>query len=96
MHGNCKCFHHWVTKILGVLAWLAAIGFWWVAKSGDFIWGMDADNLFKNVVILSLLAFGTVFCGCCGKGKMMGDKMSEGGMCTHANGCTCGDCGRCR
>ena len=94
MHGNCGCFHHWVTKILVVLAWLSAIGFWWATKSGGFIWGMDADHLFKDVVILSLLAYGTKFCGCCGKSKMMSG--ADGAMCKHAGGCTCGDCGRCK
>ena len=96
MHGGCRCCHHWVTKILVVLAWLAAIGFWWVSRSGDVIWGMNAEHLFRDVVILTLLAFSTKFCGCCRMGKMMGKNSGMGGMCKHEMGCTCGDCDRCK
>lgn len=85
MHGNCKCGHHVCAKILVGLAWLAAIGFWWADWSVTTIGWMDAEHLFRDVVILSLLAFGTKFCGCCWKGgKMMG-----GMNCT----CSCGNCG---
>lgn len=96
MHGNCKCFHHWVTKLLVVLAWVSAFAFWWASWKGMMVWGMAADHWFQDVIVFSLLAWGTVFCGCCGKSKMMEGGMGMGGMCKHDAGCTCGDCGRCK
>lgn len=96
MHGNCRCGHHWVAKVLVVLAWLSAFGFWWTSWKTSQIWWMDAEHFFKDVVILGLLAFSTKFCDCCGRGKMMSKVDGMGGMCKHEGGCTCGDCGRCK
>lgn len=72
-----------------VLAWLAAIAFWWASWKG-LVWNLDPSEWFAHVVVFSLLLFGTKFCGCCRKvGKMMGGSMN----CA----CTCGSCegGRC-
>ncbi len=98
MHGNCKCPHHWITKILGVLAWVAAVLFFWTSWKETLVWGFDAQTYFEHVVVLSLLIFGSVFCGCCHKGKMMGGMGNNdmGGMCKHEMGCGCGDCDRCK
>lgn len=94
MHGNnCRCGHHWCVKVLVVLAWLSALAFWWVTWRDTTLWWMDAEHLFRDVVILSLLAFVSAkFCGCCGDGYS--GKMS-GKMCKHEEGCKCGDCDRC-
>lgn len=92
MYGNCKCFHHWVTKLLILFAWISAIAFWLSEWRGTTVWGKESAHWFQDVVIVSLLAFGTVFCGCCGKGG----KMMAGGMCKHEAGCSCNDCDKCR
>lgn len=86
---GCKCFHHWVTNVFVVLLWLSAFGFWWLSwKGGSFLW-MDAEHLFKDVVILGFLIFTSKFCKCCGKKSM------DSGSCGHEGGCKCGDCGKC-
>lgn len=90
MYGHCKCFHHIVAKVLVVLMWLSAVAFWYVGWKDVLFWGKDAEHWFRDVVIFGFLAFGTFFCGCCGKDKMMGSK------CSHPAGCHCGDCDRCR
>ena len=97
MHGNCKCFHHIVSKVLGLLAWVAGILFFWGSLSGRMFWGFDPGYWAWSVIILVLLMKTGMVCGCCGKGKMM-SKMdgNMGGMCKHEMGCTCGDCDRCR
>lgn len=86
--GNCKCLHHAVIKVMVGLAWLAAIGFWWAAAFKQTLLWMDAEHLFKDVVILSLLVFLSKFCACC---SMTGNR-----MCSHSEGCKCGDCGICK
>lgn len=98
MCNNYKCSHHLIARLLIVLAWAAAIGFWWTEWQVTTIWWMDAEHLFKDVIIFSLLAFGTKFCHCymMGKKMMEGGKMGEGMSCRHEEGCRCGDCGRCR
>lgn len=103
MHNmGCRCGHHWVAKILAALAWVAAVGFWWMAWQEGVLWEMDV--LAWSVVLLSLLAFSTKFCGCCGGHGMgkMGGMMMNGGKCDHENGickhgpdCKCGGCKVC-
>jgi len=95
MHGNCKCFHHMVSKVLALLAWLAGILFFWGSLSGRMFWGFDAGYWAWSVIILVLLMKTGVVCGCCRK-SMMGKMEGMGGMCKHEMGCTCGDCGRCK
>ncbi len=76
MKMNCRCGHHVVSKILVVLAWVAAIMFWWMEwKNGTM---GSSQTLFSNVVILSLLAFGTRFCRCCHGGDA--NMMTKDGM----------------
>lgn len=98
MCSYCKCPHHLITKLLIILAWAAAIGFWWTEWKVSMIWWMDSEHLFKDVIILSLLAFSSKFCQCCSAGKKMTEsgKMGEGMSCKHEEGCRCGDCGRCK
>ena len=66
MHGNCKCPHHIVAKILMVLAWIPAILFFVSGPTG-MVWNMDADQYLKVTLVLSLLLLGTKSCGCCSK-----------------------------
>lgn len=93
-----KCFHHLLAKILMILAWVSAVGFWWTEWQVATIGWMYSDFLFKNVVILSLLALGLKSCSCgmMGKKTMDGGKMGEGALCTHKDDCKCGDCSRCK
>lgn len=86
MHGNCKCGHHWCAKILVVLAWVSAIAFLWASWKTTLVWDMDEAVWFYHVVVFTLLAFSTKFCGCCM--KMMGGKSCV---------CNCGECagGKC-
>ena len=91
MEGNCKCPHHGVVKVLVVLAWMAALGFWWAtAFKTHFLW-MDGEHFFKDAILLVLLVFVSKYCGCCGHGMMSG-----GNMCMHGDSCKCGDCGMCK
>lgn len=85
MHGNYKCFHHACAKILVLLAWLSALGFW-LASWKEMFWNLDSAGWFYHVVVFVVLAFSTKFCGCCM--KMMGSANCA---------CTCGSCegGKC-
>jgi len=102
MHGNCKCPHHIVSKLLAGLAFVAGILFFWSSWGARAFWGFDALYWAWSVVILVLMANVTMFCGCCrGWGmrmKMgMGDKMEDDKMmCSHEVSCKCGDCERCK
>ena len=87
---NCKCFHHGVVKVLLVLAGVSALAFWWATAFNQTLFWMDADHLFKDVVILAVLAYLSKYCGCCRHG------MGGGNMCAHGGSCKCGDCGMCK
>ncbi|MEX1064066.1 MAG: hypothetical protein WD898_00565 [Candidatus Paceibacterota bacterium] len=82
MHGHNKCGHHMVAKLLLVLAWLAALGFWLAMWKGMF-WNVEPTGWFSHVVVFSLLAFGTKFCSCYSKNRMMGGMKCD---------CSCNDC----
>ena len=64
--GMCKCGHHWVEKLMMVLAWLAAIGFWLALWRDGAFWNVASDVWFQHVVVFSLLLFGMSWCSCCG------------------------------
>ncbi|OGM99834.1 MAG: hypothetical protein A2650_00175 [Candidatus Yanofskybacteria bacterium RIFCSPHIGHO2_01_FULL_41_53] len=90
MEGNCKCFHHSLNKVIVVLVWLSALGFWWAtAFKTTFLW-IDGQHFFMDVVVLSLLLLTSKFCGCCGWNK------GGGNVCMHGGSCKCGDCGMCK
>ena len=81
MQGNCKCFHHICAKILVVLAWVAAVLFFWTGWKAGLVWNVSAEGYFRVVVVFILLAFSTKFCGCCWKNmKAMHGGMAHGGM----------------
>ena len=96
MHrGNCKCPHYMVNKVLMLLVWVAGVLFFWSSWGTRTFWGFDALYWAWSVVVLSLMAFGSKFCGCCKlgmSGKAEGGKM----MCSHEGDCKCGDCDRCK
>lgn len=85
MHGNCKCFYHWIAKLLVFLAWISAVLFWWTGWKDVMLWETNADGFFKAVVVFILLAFSTKFCGCC-------RKMMHGGMISKNCECKCPTC----
>ena len=88
--GNCNCFHHGLNKVLVVLVWLSALGFWWAtAFKMSFMW-IDGQHFFMDVVVLSLLLLTSKFCGCCRHG------MGGSNMCMHGDSCKCGDCSTCK
>ena len=93
MHGNCKCPHHMANKVLMLLAWVAGVLFFWSSWGVRTFWGFDALYWAWSVVVLSLMAFSSKLCGCCG---MRGMKVENSNVCSHENGCACGDCGRCK
>ncbi len=95
MHGMCKCPHHIVNKVLMLLAWIAGILFFWSSWDRRTFWGFDALYWAWSVVVLVLMAKASKFCGCCGMG-MMGGKIEGERVCSHENGCVCGDCDRCK
>lgn len=98
-HGNCKCPHHWVVKILMLLVWIAGVVFFWSGLKGIAVWGYDPLFYAWSVVVLSLLAWAGNYCGCCcGNGSCGECKACKGGsskICSHEAGCKCGDCDRC-
>jgi len=91
-HGNCKCPHHWVVKIVAGLVWLAGVLFFWAGLRGVAVWGYDPLFYAWAVVVLSLMAFGMKYCGCCG---MSAKTAMDSKICSHEPGCKCGDCERC-
>ncbi len=95
-HENCKCWHHWVEKIIAALVWVAGVLFFWSSWRMTAVWGFESLYYAWVVVVLSLMSFSMKNCGCCGWGKMgkMGEKM-DSKMCSHDMGCKCGDCNRC-
>ncbi len=96
MHWKCKCFHHWIPRIVQLLAWISAGLFFWSSLKQVPIWGYDALYFAWVTVILMLVSFSSgEACKCCGIGKA-GGEMAVGNMCGHEGGCMCGDCGRCK
>ena len=95
MHGNCKCKHHWIPRILAVLAWIAGIAFFWSGLKGVAVWGYDPLFYAWSVVVLSLLAWSCNYCGCCGRGMMSSKIEDDKIMCGHEGGCKCEDCDKC-
>ncbi len=94
MHsGNCRCGHHWVVKIMGLLIWVAGVLFFWSGMKGAMVWGYDPLFYGWSVLVLAVMAHSCKYCGCCGMGKM---KMEGDKVCSHESGCVCGDCGRCK
>mgnify|MGYP001614990907 CR=1 FL=1 len=89
----CQCWHHWVPKVLQLLAWVSAVLFFWSSLKQVMVWGYDALYYAWVVIILMLLSFSSGGgCKCCGKAKD-----GEGAnVCSHEGGCACGDCGRCK
>lgn len=88
MHGNCKCPHHWAAKIMMVLIWVAGVIFFWTSLGVTTVWGFESLYYAWVVVVLSLMSFSMKNCGCCGK-------MGSSNMCSHDEGCKCGDCPKC-
>ena len=97
-HGNCKCGHHWAEKIMSALVWVAGIIFFWSSWKMTAVWGFESLYYAWVVIVLSLMSYGMKNCGCCGWMSAKGGSASggEGGkMCSHEEGCKCGDCGKC-
>lgn len=97
-HGNCSCGHHWAEKIMAALVWVAGVLFFWTSLKAVPVWGFESLYYAWVVVILSLMSYSMKSCGCCGgwgKMGMMSGKM-DSKMCSHEEGCKCGDCGRCK
>jgi len=97
-HGNCKCVHHWVNKILSVLVLVAGVLFFWTSLKATAVWGFESLYYAWATVVLTLMNMSSKSCGCCGKmfGKSSVSSSGESGMtCSHEMSCKCGDCGRC-
>jgi len=95
-HGNCKCPHHLVAKVMMLLVWVAGVVFFWAGLKGVAVWGYEPLFYAWAVVVLSLMAFGMKYCECCGIPARVGFASSGGEkMCSHEEGCKCGDCDRC-
>ena len=66
---NCKCPHHSVAKLIGLLVWVSGVLFFWSAFAGRTFWDLDALFWAWSVVVLFLLAKsmrGACRC-CCGE-----------------------------
>lgn len=94
MHGGCRCSHHIFVKILSALGFVSAVLFFYAAWAKTLIFGFDSTMYFEHVIVLSLMVYGTKYCGCCGGrcgcGRCGEDKISS---CA----CSCGSCegGKC-
>ncbi len=110
-HKMCKCPHHIVAKVLGLLGFLSVIAFFWSVFGETGVFGLNGQFYFESVIIFAIMAHGTKMCGCCCGGMRCGGKdcgacmpgsnegMGKGmdhGMCKHEAGCSCGDCDRCK
>jgi len=78
-----------------VLIWIAGIIFFWTSLGVTTFWGFESLYYAWVVVVLSLMSFSMKNCVCCGWGKMSGKMMGHQNMCTHEEGCKCGDCPKC-
>ena len=86
---HCRCGHHMLAKVLGVLAWVAAVLFFWTSLKEVLVWGFDYDYYAWSVVVLVLISVTFKGCKCCGTVKM-------GNMCGHDQECKCMDCDKCK
>jgi len=63
---QCKCGHHKLAKLVGVLAGLSAIGFWVSTLRHGTLFGISEVHYFKEVVVFSLINMGMrKGCSCC-------------------------------
>ena len=66
MHnGKCRCPHHWVMKLLILLAWVSGVLFFWASWASRTFWGFDASYWAWTVVVLVLLTKTGKGCRCC-------------------------------
>ena len=94
-HENCKCWHHWVEKIIAALVWVAGVLFFWTSWRGVAVWGFEPLYYAWSAIVLSLMAFSMKFCGC--RRKMMtSEGIMSGGTCRHSMECKCQDCDHCK
>ena len=95
--GNCGCGHHWVEKVMSALIWISGIIFFWSSWKMTAVWGFESLYYAWVVVVLSFMSYGMKNCGCCGMPARGGSAPGGGGkmMCSHDEGCKCGDCDRC-
>ena len=72
----CPCPHHFIEKILVLLAWVAAIAYFWASWNDITVWGFEAAYHLQAAIILGILSLITGrACGCCcGMGYKHGDK----------------------
>lgn len=93
---ECKeNLYRWVKNVLGILAWVSAILFFWSSLRQEVVWGFDALYYAWVVVILVLLSLTKGICRCCWK-RAASRVETNATTCRHEGGCACGDCGRCK
>ena len=92
MNNKCKCLHHGLNKVIVLLVWFSAVGFWWATVFKQTLLWMDSEHFFQDVIILGVLVLVSKDCGCCGASVKSGGV----GVCSHGLGCKCEDCDRCK
>ena len=63
---KCKCPHHWVTKLLRLLALISAILFLWTTWRSGMVLGFSSGIWFEHFVVFVLMVIGIKGgCKCC-------------------------------
>jgi len=66
MKYRCSCGHHKVVMVIGVLSWLAAIGFFWAEFGATLVLSYDSSFYLSAFLIVALLGMGmNKSCNCC-------------------------------
>ena len=88
MHmSNCRCGHHKLAKLVGLLALLSAIGFWVAAWRHAPLFGIGHIHYFEEFVVFALIGISMQRgCSCCCGGCAscsVGKDMGRGGDHPH-------------
>ncbi|MDO8495163.1 MAG: hypothetical protein Q7S32_01370 [bacterium] len=95
MHNGCKCWHHWVPRVVAMLGWVSAVLFFWSSLGKVPLFGYDALYYAWVTVILMLLSLSKGG-GCPCRGRIKTEGGASTNTCSHEMTCKCGDCGRCK
>ncbi len=64
---GCRCPHHLIDKILGILMWVGAVLFFWTSWRNTMVWSFGPAYYAWVVVVLGLLVLVSgKICRCCG------------------------------
>ena len=93
--GMCRCPHHIGAMVLGILAFVAGVLFFWTSvtsglgKSG-IVLGFNANYYFMAAIVAVIMAHSAKYCRCCY--GIMKNKIMSDGVCAHGEGDKCEHC----